>query len=105
VTEVGFCVFSCSLSQQLRGADDNRRESDKERQVREVIADLKRSFPGVHGKLFDLIDPTERRWYVPVASALGRHMDSIVADTAETCKACIQVRVLAPLFVHSDFTV
>lgn len=46
---------------------------------------------GVRGRLFDLVDPTEKRWESALAAALGRHMDSIVADSAETCKQCISV--------------
>lgn len=41
----------------------------------------------------DLIDPTDKRWEVALVCAVGRHMDTVIADTAETVKACIQVCV------------
>ncbi len=49
---------------------------------------------GTKGRLVDLIDPTEKKWEAALACAAGRHMDSVIADTAETVKACIQVCIL-----------
>lgn len=55
---------------------------------------------GTKGRLVDLIDPTEKKWEAALACAAGRHMDTVIADTAETVKACIQVRFrLVPRFV------
>ena len=47
------------------------------------------SLTGVRGRLIDLIDPTQKKFEVAICSALGRHMNSVVVDTGDTCKECM----------------
>jgi len=48
-------------------------------------------FAGVHGRVFDLCRPSERRFNTAVKIVLGRNTDSIVVDHEETAIQCIDV--------------
>ncbi len=51
---------------------------------------------GVKGRLFELIEPTEKRWQVAVVCSAGRHLDTVITDSADTAKQCIKVCLVAP---------
>lgn len=74
----------------LLEADDGRRASEKEMRVRETVATLKRTYPGVRGRLHELCKPKQKRFSEAVSTVLGRHFDSIVVDTEATAKQCIE---------------
>lgn len=74
----------------LLEADDGRRASEKETRIRETVATLKRSYPGVRGRLHELCKPKQKRFSEAVSTVLGRHFDSIVVDTEATAKQCIE---------------
>lgn len=74
----------------LLEADDGRRASEKETRIRETVATLKRTYPGVRGRLHELCKPKQKRFSEAVSTVLGRHFDSIVVDTEATAKQCIE---------------
>lgn len=74
----------------LADASSSQRESEKEARTREIVAQMKRIFPGVRGQLWTLCKPKQKRYNVAVSTVLGRHHDSIVVDTEKTAKDCIQ---------------
>lgn len=81
------------LQDTLKGlleADDGRRQSERERRIRETVAGLKRIYPGVRGRLGELCRPKQKKYGDAVSTVLGRHFDSIVVDTEKTAKDCIQ---------------
>jgi hypothetical protein len=45
---------------------------------------------GVHGRLIDLVSPTNKKYVVAICAAMGRHMHSVVVDTGDACKDCMR---------------
>ena len=71
-------------------AEDGKKQSDKEMRLKATIADMKRIFPGVKGRVSDLCKPKQKRYGDAVSTVLGRHFDAIVVDDEKTAKECIQ---------------
>ncbi|KAG0360806.1 RecF/RecN/SMC [Gamsiella multidivaricata] len=80
-----------STLNQLMEAKLDQRESEKEQRLKEILAMLKRIFPGVHGRVTDLCKPTQRKYDAAISVILGRHMDAIVVDRERTAIECIQL--------------
>ena len=51
---------------------------------------MKRLYPGVLGKLFNLCKPRQTKYNLAVTTALGMWMDAIVVETEETAKLCMK---------------
>ncbi|CAG9942140.1 unnamed protein product [Clonostachys rosea f. rosea IK726] len=77
------------VARKLREADDGRRQSDKETRIKEMVASLKRIFPGIHGRVGDLCKPKQKKYEEAVLVALGRNFDSVVVDTEKVGSDCI----------------
>ena len=71
-------------------ADDGRRASHKETQMRETISMLKRTYPGVKGRISEVCKPKQKKYEEAVGVVLGRHFDALVVDTEGTAKQCIE---------------
>lgn len=78
------------VARKLIEADDGKRASEKELRIRETIATLKRTYPGVKGRLHELCKPKQKKYSEAVSTVLGRHIDSVVVDTEATAKQCIE---------------
>lgn len=74
----------------LVDADGARRESRKEEKLREILTKLRRYFPGVKGRVFDLCKPKMQKYGEAVSTVLGRNLDAVVVDTEKTARDCIQ---------------
>ncbi|KAK5126623.1 hypothetical protein LTR85_009557 [Meristemomyces frigidus] len=74
----------------LSNAVDIQRETRREAQQREMVAQLKRIFPGVRGMVHQLCKPKQKKYEAAVVTALGRHWDSVVVDSEKVAKDCIQ---------------
>ena len=74
----------------LVDADDGRRASQKEIKMKETIAMLKRTYPGVKGRVHELCRPKQKKFEEAVSTVLGRHFDSLIVDTEATAKQCIE---------------
>ena len=74
----------------LLDAEDGRKQSDKQRRLKETIATMKRMFPGVRGRVSDLCKPKQKKYGDAVSTVLGRHFDAVVVDDEKTAKECIQ---------------
>lgn len=74
----------------LLEADDGRKQSEKEIRVKELVATLKRIFPGVKGRVSELCRPKQKKYAEAVSTVLGRHFDAVVVDNEKTAKDCIQ---------------
>lgn len=71
--------------------DGTRRENEKERQLKENIAAMKRVFDrAVYGRLSDLCKPKQKKYELAVSTILAKHLDSIVVDTNDTSRECIE---------------
>lgn len=87
-TELNEKLQSCV--NKLLEAGQDARESERESRFRETINTLKKIFPGVHGRIVDLVRPSSSRYDLAVMTILGRHIDSIVVDTEKTAIECVQ---------------
>jgi structural maintenance of chromosome 1 len=75
---------------QLLDATVVQQGSEKEARMKESLAMMKQLFPGVHGKLSDLIKPIQRKYNTAVATVLGRNLDAIVVEDQKTAIECIK---------------
>ena len=71
-------------------ADDGRKQNEKELRIRDTVATLKRTYPGVKGRLSELCKPKQKKYADAVSTVLGRHFDAVVVDNEKTAKDCIQ---------------
>jgi structural maintenance of chromosome 1 len=78
------------IHHKIRDARVDSHENSRAQRKLELLDNLKRLYPGVHGRLFDLCEPVHRRYTIAVTKIMGRHMDSIVVDNAKTGRDCIQ---------------
>jgi structural maintenance of chromosome 1 len=74
----------------LRNAKAQRAESRKETKMRDTIEAMTRHFTGVHGRLVDIVKPTQRRFDLALSLAMGRNMDAVVVDQESTARECIK---------------
>ena len=78
------------VARKLLEADDGRRVTEREARTKETIAMLKRTYPGVKGRVHELCKPKQRKYQEAVSTVLGRHFDAVVVDTESTAKQCIE---------------
>ncbi|BGP39995.1 Structural maintenance of chromosomes protein 1 [Rhodotorula kratochvilovae] len=76
--------------QELQQAGAARQEKESETRFKETLATLKKTFPGVKGRIIDLCKPTIQKYGTAVTTVLGRNIDSIVVDTERTAISCIE---------------
>mmetsp|Transcript_13954 Transcript_13954/g.43933 ORF Transcript_13954/g.43933 Transcript_13954/m.43933 type:complete len:1315 (-) Transcript_13954:28-3972(-) len=74
---------------ELRDARAEQRFAERARRAEETLADLKRLFPGVLGRVGDLVKPKARKYSVALATALGGMFDAIVVADERTAIDCI----------------
>ncbi|KAK3719468.1 Structural maintenance of chromosomes protein 1B [Vermiconidia calcicola] len=74
----------------LVDAQSAQRETRKEANQRDTVAQMKRLFSGVKGMLHQLCKPKQKKYETAISTALGRHWDSVVVDSEKTAKDCIQ---------------
>jgi len=79
-----------SVVEQLGEAKVDKHESARAMKKAELIDNLKRLFPGVHGRLIDLCEPSHKKYQIAITKVLGKYMDAIACDTEKTAKDCIQ---------------
>jgi len=79
-----------SVVEQLGEAKVDKHESARAIKKQELIDNLKRLFPGVHGRLIDLCEPSHKKYQIAITKVLGKYMDAIACDTEKTAKDCIQ---------------
>jgi structural maintenance of chromosome 1 len=74
----------------LLEAEDGRKQSEKETKLKATIADMKRIFPGVRGRVGELCRPKQKRYGEAVSTVLGRHFDAVIVDDDKTARDCIE---------------
>lgn len=74
----------------LLDAEDGRQQNEKELRLKQTIADIKRIFPGVKGRVSELCKPTEKRYGTAVSTVLGRNFDAVIVENEKTAIDCIQ---------------
>lgn len=76
--------------EQLLEMGQDQRVHERESRLRDALRAMRTLFPGVHGRLVELCEPTQRRYALAVATALGRHADAIVVNHESTAVECIE---------------
>ena len=74
----------------LLEAEDGRKQNEKDVRLKATIADMKRIFPGVRGRVSELCKPIEKRFGVAVSTILGRNFDAVIVENEKTAIDCIQ---------------
>ncbi|KAL9128097.1 MAG: hypothetical protein Q9217_003150 [Psora testacea] len=74
----------------LLEAEDGRQQSEKELRLKATVADMKRIFPGVRGRVSELCKPIEKRFQTAVSTVLGRNFDAVIVENEKTAIECIQ---------------
>ncbi|KAL8964573.1 MAG: hypothetical protein Q9183_004357, partial [Haloplaca sp. 2 TL-2023] len=74
----------------LLEAEDGRKQNEKDVRLRNTVADMKRIFPGVKGRVSELCKPIEKRYGVAVSTVLGRNFDAVIVENEKTAVDCIQ---------------
>lgn len=74
----------------LLEAEDGRKQNEKEVRLRTTVADIKRIFPGVKGRVSELCKPVEKRYATAVSTILGRNFDAVIVENEKTAIDCIQ---------------
>ena len=76
--------------QQLLQLGQDAKIHERESRLREALRSLRSVFPGVHGRLVELCQPTQRRYELAVVTALGRDADAVVVSHEKTALECIE---------------
>ncbi|KAL6715691.1 Structural maintenance of chromosomes protein 1 [Lecanora helva] len=74
----------------LLDAEDGKKQTEKDVRLRTVVADMKRVFPGVKGRVSELCKPVEKRYQTAVSMVLGRNFDAIIVQNEKTAIECIE---------------
>ena len=74
----------------LLEAEDGRKQNEKDLRLKGTIADMKRIFPGVKGRVSELCKPVEKRYQTAVGTVLGRNFDAVIVENEKTAIECIQ---------------
>lgn len=74
----------------LEDAQFGQAQNSKEARVRQMVADLKRIYPGVRGRISELCKPTQKKYDGAIIMAMGREFDAVVVDTEKTGTDCVQ---------------
>jgi len=74
----------------LLEAEDGRKQNEKEIRLKATVADMKRIFPGVKGRVSELCKPVEKRFQTAVSTVLGRNFDAVIVENEKTAIECIQ---------------
>eukprot|EP00298_Acanthocystis_sp_HF-20_P017230 c21701_g2_i4.p1 GENE.c21701_g2_i4~~c21701_g2_i4.p1 ORF type:complete len:757 (+),score=325.34 c21701_g2_i4:849-3119(+) len=78
------------IHEKLRDARMDSREAERNQKKAEMVKSLQRLFPGVYGSVFELCKPVQKKYNVAVTVALGKEIDSIIVDSNETCRNCVE---------------
>ncbi|KAK7102755.1 structural maintenance of chromosomes protein 1A-like [Littorina saxatilis] len=79
-----------NIQTELGQAKVDKHESSRAIKKAELLENLKRLFPGVHGRLIDQCEPSHKKYQVAITKVLGKYMDAIVCNSEKTAKDCIQ---------------
>src|SRR3569833_1663443 len=65
-------------------------QNDREARMKEMIANMKRFYPGVRGRVGELCKPKQKKYDEAVITALGHDFDSVIVETEKTAVDCVQ---------------
>ncbi|WFD35856.1 Structural maintenance of chromosomes protein 1 [Malassezia cuniculi] len=68
----------------------DQRLHERDARLRDSLRALRSIYPGVHGRLADLVRPTQQKFDLALTTALGRNLDAVVVDHERTAIECIE---------------
>ena len=74
----------------LLDAEDGKKQNEKDVRLKSTVADMRRIFPGVKGRVSELCKPIEKRYQTAVSTVLGRNFDAVIVENEKTAIECIQ---------------
>ena len=74
----------------LLEAEDGRKQNERDLRLKFTVADMKRMFPGVRGRVSELCKPVEKRFQTAVSTVLGRNFDAVIVENERTAIECIR---------------
>lgn len=74
----------------LLEAEDGKKQNEKDVRLRQNVADMKRIYQGVKGRVSDLCKPTEKRFQIAVSTIMGRNFDAVIVEDEKTAIDCIE---------------
>ncbi len=74
----------------LLEAEDGRKQNEKDIRLKATVAEMKRIFSGVKGRVSELCKPVEKRYQTAVSTVLGRNFDAVIVENEKTAIECIQ---------------
>ncbi|KAG0142069.1 hypothetical protein CROQUDRAFT_673752 [Cronartium quercuum f. sp. fusiforme G11] len=75
---------------QISEAGAAKQETETEARNRAMGETLRRIFPGVKGRLYELCSPIARKHETAVRVVLGRNLEAVVVDTEQTAIDCVE---------------
>ncbi|WFC98827.1 Structural maintenance of chromosomes protein 1 [Malassezia yamatoensis] len=75
---------------QLLRMNQDQRIHERETRLRESLRAMQSLFPGVHGRLQELCEPTQRKYSLAMVTAMGRYADAVVVNKESTAVECIE---------------
>ncbi len=78
------------IATRLETARSGMVQSRRETRMKEVVSQMRRIYPGVHGRVGELCKPKQKKFDEAVVTALGIDFDSVIVDTERTAAECIQ---------------
>ncbi|KAJ9064558.1 Structural maintenance of chromosomes protein 1 [Entomophthora muscae] len=64
--------------------------SSREKRLREGLETLKRVFPGVHGRVVDVIRPSMQKYETAILTILASNLEAVIVDQEATAFECIK---------------
>lgn len=77
------------LSHEMMRKRGQRRMEQRRCAVECGVESLKTMFPGVYGRVVELVRPTQKKYEVALSVLVGSHDQSVVVDTEATAMSCI----------------
>lgn len=68
------------VMEKMVDAKIDNRESGKHMLIRNTVETLKALFSGVHGRVVDLVRPTQKKYEIPLSSLFGGYDQAVVVD-------------------------
>lgn len=65
-------------------------KSDAEKKAEHAVAELRRLYPGVRGRMTELVSLANKKLSLAVTVALGKHADSVVVDKESVAHDCMR---------------
>jgi structural maintenance of chromosome 1 len=78
------------VEDKLRDLHMSSFEEEKKQKRSDILSALQSVTQGVYGRVYELCEAKHKRHMIALVRSIGRHLDDIVVDTADTARICIK---------------